>query len=189
MLAINQDVQERVYEEICANVRDIDSLDYDACSKLDYMERTIKETMRLFPLAQGVLRETEDNVQLTKCTLPKGTLLMLSIYKMHRSEEIWGPKANEFDPDRFSAESMVGRHPFAYLPFSAGPRNCIGAKYAMVSMKMMLCHTLMAFKLSTSIKMSDIILKFEVLSKMDNKCLVKLDRRQSLTCAHTLKFV
>lgn len=178
MLAINQDIQERVYEEICANVRDIDHLDYDALTKMDYMERTIKETMRLFPLVQGVLRETDDNVQLTECILPKGTLLFLGIFKMHRSEEIWGPTANEFDPDRFLPESMVGRHPFAYLPFSAGPRNCIGAKYAMVSMKMMLCHTLMAFKLSTSLKMSDIILKFEVLLKMDNKCLVKLDRRQ-----------
>lgn len=178
LLAIDQDVQERVYEEIRANVRDIDRLDYDALTKLDYMERTIKESLRLFPLIPIVLRETEDNVQLTNCIIPKGTLLLLPFFKMHRSQEIWGPTVDEFDPDRFLPESMVGRHPFAYLPFSAGPRNCIGGKYAMVSMKMMLCHTLMAFKLSTSIKMSDITLKFELLLKMENKCMVKLDRRQ-----------
>lgn len=178
MLAINQDVQERVYEEISANVSDVEALDYDTLTKLEYMDRTIKETMRMFPLAQILLRQTDEDVQLTECIIPKGTVLVLSVFKMHRNKEIWGPTADEFDPERFLPESSEGRHPYAYLPFSAGPRNCIGAKYAMIAMKMMLCHMLTAYKLSTSIQMSDIILKFELLLKLDTKCLVKLDRRQ-----------
>lgn len=179
VLAINQDVQERVYEEIRSNVTDNDHLDYDTLSKLDYMERAIKETMRMFPLAQGLMRETDADIQLTECIVPKGSLFLLSVFKMHRSKEIWGPTANEFDPERFLDKSMTDRHPYSYLPFSAGPRNCIGAKYAMISLKMMLCRMLSTYKLSTSIKMSDITLKFELILKIENKCLVKLERRRS----------
>lgn len=178
MLAINQDVQERVYEEICTNVHDIDHLDYDTLTKLEYMERTIKETMRMFPLTLALMREADQNIQLTECVIPEGTLIVLSIFRMHRSKKIWGPTANEFDPERFLPTEMLGRHPFAYLPFSGGPRNCIGAKYAMISLKIMLCHMLKAYKLSTAIKMSDITMKFELILKIKNKCLVKLDRRQ-----------
>lgn len=178
MLAIHQDVQDRVYEEICANVQDIECLDYDTVSKLDYMERTIKETMRLYPLSQVLVRETDADVQLNGCIVPKGTILLLSIFKMHRSKDIWGPTASEFDPERFLSESFAEQHPYAYLPFSAGPRNCVGAKYAMISMKMMLCHILTAYKLNTTIKVSDIVLKFELMLKIENQCLVQLERRK-----------
>lgn len=178
MLAIHQDVQDRVYDEIRTHVDDLDQLDYDTLTKLDYTERTIKETMRMFPLAQGILRETDDDIQLSKCVIPKGSVLLLGVFKMHRNPDIWGPTANVFDPDRFLPDLMAERHPYAFLPFSAGPRNCVGAKYAMLAMKMMLCHMLMAYRLSTSIRMSDITLKFEVMLKMKNHCLLKLERRQ-----------
>ena len=56
---------------------------------------------------------------------PKGTTLAIATVGLHRNPEVW-PAPLEFNPDRFLPENSQGRHPFAYVPFSAGPRNCIG---------------------------------------------------------------
>lgn len=177
LLAMHPNVQERLYEEIRTTVTDHDNIDYDALTKLVYMERVLKESIRLLPITQVMLRQTEVDLQLTECVVPKGTILLLSVHKMLRDIKIWGPTAREFDPDRFLPELAAQRHPFAYLPFSAGARNCIGSKLAMMSLKVILCHLLLRHKFTTSMQISDIVLKTEILLKMENKCMFSLERR------------
>lgn len=158
---------------------DRNNIDYGTLSKLEYMEQVLKESMRLLPLAQIQSREADADVQLIDCIVPKGTLLILCVFKMHRDVKIWGPTANEFDPDRFLPDAMTQRHAFASVPFSAGPRNCIGHKYALLSMKMMLCYFLLAYKITTRLQMSDIVFKSEFLLKLDNEYVFKLEKRQN----------
>lgn len=53
-------------------------------------------------------------------------MVMLDFHHLHRNEEIWGPSALKFDPENFTPQKINERHPYSYLPFSGGPRNCVG---------------------------------------------------------------
>ena len=109
------------------------------------MERCIKESLRLYPSVNIISRHLGEDVRITSgYLLPKGTHVVIYIYGVHRNPDIY-PDPQKFDPDRFLPENCQNRHPFAYIPFSAGPRNCIGQKFAVLEMKAALCAILNNF--------------------------------------------
>lgn len=90
------------------------------------MERCIKECLRLYPSVPLIGRRTSENFMTPSgYIIPAGVELLIHIYDLHHNPDIY-PDPEKFDPDRFLPENSVDRHPFAYLPFSGGPRNCIG---------------------------------------------------------------
>lgn len=60
------------------------------------------------------------------CVIPKGSIILLSFHNLHRDTSVWGIDAHKFNPEHFLPEKIATRHPYAYLPFSGGSRNCIG---------------------------------------------------------------
>ncbi|RLU15861.1 hypothetical protein DMN91_011617 [Ooceraea biroi] len=66
--------------------------------------------------------------------VPAGTEVYVDIIHLHKNPDFW-PNPEVFDPDRFLPEHVQNRHPFAYIPFSAGSRNCIGQRFAMMELK------------------------------------------------------
>jgi cytochrome P450 len=96
---------------------------------LRYTEMVLAESMRLFPPAWGIGRRALRDVVLGGFTIPAGTILALPPYVVHRDERFW-PDPERFDPERFTPEAKAARPRFAYFPFGAGARSCIGEPFA-----------------------------------------------------------
>ncbi|XP_059052592.1 cytochrome P450 4C1-like [Achroia grisella] len=175
LLGIHQHEQEIVYnelQEIFSNSERITTK--DDLYKMDYLERVIKESMRLYTVTPMIARETTSELKLSTCTLPSGVACIVPLYAMHRSKKLWGPDADLFNPDRFLPENSVDRHPCAYIPFSHGLRNCIGKKYGMLVAKCILGNVLRNYKVTA--KACD-RLKMEILLIPVSGHLIRLEKR------------
>ncbi|MFC7154490.1 cytochrome P450 [Halomarina halobia] len=102
--------------------------------RLDYTERVLKETMRVLPPVYTLFRQANADVRVGGYRVPKDALVMLPQWVVHRDPAYWDdPEA--FDPDRWLPERARLRHRYAYFPFGAGPRHCIGKQFSMVEAK------------------------------------------------------
>ncbi|VVC43354.1 Cytochrome P450, E-class, group I,Cytochrome P450,Cytochrome P450, conserved site [Cinara cedri] len=168
LLAIHQDIQDKVYEEIYNVLGDSErDVTPEELFQFKYLEMVLKETLRMFPPGVIFSRKTNANIKLTNCELPKGCNVFVSPYVTHRCPELY-PDPDSFNPENFSPENESGRHMFSFLAFSGGPRGCIGAKFAMISMKLMVITILRRYSLHTNCTMSEIKMKIDLLAKKAN---------------------
>jgi Cytochrome P450 len=100
-------------------------------ARLTYTTMVIKEAMRLYPPVYAIARRTAAADTIGGYHLPAGSLVLVSTWVVHGHPRHWDQPAS-FDPDRFAPENDNARHRYAYLPFAAGPRACIGAHFAML---------------------------------------------------------
>jgi cytochrome P450 len=128
LLAGDEAAQERLAAEASAVAGD-GPIAPEQVERLAFHEQVIKEAMRLYPPAVMVQRQAVKPVRVGWHDLEPGAEVMCLIYVMHRSRRLW-EKPAAFDPDRFSPERAAGRHRFAHMPFGAGPRICIGMRFA-----------------------------------------------------------
>lgn len=119
--------------------------DYKA---LEYIGWVLQESMRLYSPVPLLNRETSGPDELGGVPIPAGTAVIVSIWALHKDPALWGPDVDAFRPDRFAPEESRGRHPFAYLPFSLGPRNCIGQHLAISEAKVVLGEMLRRFTIT-----------------------------------------
>ena len=98
---------------------------------LGYCLRVFKEAMRLYPPIYFFGRQATRDTTLGGYAIPRGQVVLISAYALHHRASIW-PDPERFDPSRFEPAAEEGRHRQAYLPFSAGPRTCIGNLFALM---------------------------------------------------------
>jgi cytochrome P450 len=133
-----------------------DGITLKSLSKLDYLDRVMKESLRLAPTVHALAREATENLEISPGKqIPKGSIFVINIYGLHRRTELWGDDALVFNPDRFLLENFSGKEQF-FIPFSSGKRNCIGYRYALVSFKIMMVKLLRSFEFSTILKAHEI---------------------------------
>lgn len=125
-MATHPEEQERVYEEIQECFENSDRpCSLEDLPKLKYLECCMKESFRLHPSIATFRRYVSQEVQLDDYTVPVGASIVIQIYALHHNEDVF-PDPLSYKPERFQMEQCIGRNPFAFIPFSAGPRNCIG---------------------------------------------------------------
>lgn len=127
----------------------------DDLKEMKYLECAIKESHRIYPPVPFISRTCEEPFELAGVMLQKGTIVQISNYSLNRNSDVF-PKPEEFHPERFLPENSRGRNPFAYLPFSAGPRNCVGQKFAMSEEKTVIANILRRYQLK-SVQQRDVI--------------------------------
>lgn len=110
--------------------------------RLPLLDRVIKESMRLLPTVVYNSRTNITPIQLGPYTLPKGTIVIFSHYITHRMPDLY-PQPDRFLPHRWGG---IRPSPYAYLPFGAGPRMCIGASFAMQTIKIVLAMILQRYR-------------------------------------------
>ncbi|CAH1185633.1 unnamed protein product [Phyllotreta striolata] len=163
LLGMHPNIQERVIEEIHTTIGDKNSnIDENNVNKLEYLEMVIKDVLRLFPIASFIVRKAEKEICLYgDCWIPAGCSVIVSIYNIHRDAKHW-EKPNQFYPEHFLPDTVRSRHPYAFMPFSAGPRGCIGKPFAYMTMKIMLVTILQHFQIETDEKFSNLQLKTDI---------------------------
>ncbi|NWI60525.1 CP4B1 protein, partial [Calyptomena viridis] len=146
-LALHPQHQQRCREEIQGILGDRDAVEWEDLGKMTYTTMCIKESLRLFPPVPAVSRQLSKPITFSDGrSLPAGCLVGLNIFGIHRNQDIW-EDPEIYDPLRFSPENSAQRHSHAFMPFSAGPRNCIGQHFAMNELKVALALTLLRFEL------------------------------------------
>ena len=152
-LATNPEIQERVQEEVDEAETKHGGLTYAAIQDMPYLDRVIAETLRLYPPATRMERESTKDYTLpgTSVNVPAGTVVQISVYAIHRDPDHY-PDPLRFDPDRFLPEEKEKRHPCAYLPFGSGPRNCVAMRFALFEAKVALAALLRRMTLKPSPK-------------------------------------
>ncbi|XP_074206633.1 cytochrome P450 4F3 isoform X2 [Camelus bactrianus] len=147
-LAKHPEYQERCRQEVEELLKDREpkEIEWDDLTQLPFLTMCIKESLRLHPPAPTISRCcTQDIVLPDGRVIPKGVICLISIFGIHHNPSVW-PDPEVYDPFRFDPEHIKGRSPLAFIPFSAGPRNCIGQSFAMTEMKVVLALTLLRFR-------------------------------------------
>lgn len=130
LLSQNSDVERKVIDEI-ETVTAGEPVAAEHIARLTYTRQVFSEAMRLYPPAPVVTRTALQDFRLGEHDIPAGTVLYVPIYAVHRHTTLW-EEPDRFDPSRFEPEKVKARHRYAYMPFGAGPRVCIGNAFAMM---------------------------------------------------------
>lgn len=149
-LARHPEIQQRARAEVQALLagRDEEEILWEDLSKLPYLTQCIKESLRHTPPVPVVARRLSKDIILDGKLAPAGTHVDIMINSLHHNPEVWGQDHMTYDPDRFSDANLPNIDPYAFIPFSAGSRNCIGQNFAMNEIKVTVSRVINSFELT-----------------------------------------
>ncbi|XP_067296556.1 cytochrome P450 3A30-like [Pseudorasbora parva] len=146
-LATNPEAMEKLQEEIDETFPNKAPVDYEAVMNMDYLDAALNESLRLFPVAARLERVCKKTVDINGLIIPKDMVVMIPTYALHRDPDYWS-EPESFKPERFTKGNKETIDPYMYMPFGLGPRNCIGMRFAQVTMKLAIVEILQRFDVS-----------------------------------------
>ncbi len=191
-LALNQNHQSRCREEVdqlinpkimdnSSNTQNnLNNLNFTITDlgSLKYLERCVLESFRITPTVPIYMRKLDAPLNLSDgFELGAGTSVVVPLWMIHRDPDNF-PNSHIFDPDRFLPENMKKRHPYSFIPFSSGPRNCIGYKVALMDIKVIMAWILRTFEIYSNDSLEDVKLMFELTLRPERNYKIVLKRRQ-----------
>lgn len=180
IMGCHPDIQEKVIQELDEIFGDSDRpATFQDTLEMKYLERCLMETLRLYPPVPVIARNIKHDLKLVSgdYTIPAGTTVIMTTFKMHRQPHIY-PNPEVFNPDNFLPEKTASRHYYAFVPFSAGPRSCVGRKYAMLKLKIILSTIMRNYRIRSDIKESDFRLQADIILKRAEGFMIKLEPRK-----------
>ncbi len=118
----------------------------DDLPQLRYTLQVIQESMRLYPPIYLFSRSATEDDEIGGYHIPAGSTVSMSPYAMHRHPDYWDDP-EQFNPERFNPEASAQRHRFTYIPFAAGPRQCIGNSFALTELQLVLATVAQRYQL------------------------------------------
>jgi len=145
-------------------------------ARMKYLSACIKESLRIYGSVPSIARVTTEDMVVEGFTIPANTEVCLNFAMLHRDNKYF-PDPEKFDPDRFFGDEAVLLHPYAYAPFSAGPRNCVGQKFALMEEKVILSSILRRFNMKADKQMKDMDIIPELVIKPKDGYHIILEHR------------
>ncbi|XP_054081392.1 probable cytochrome P450 313a4 [Zeugodacus cucurbitae] len=181
LLAMHPECQERAFEEVSSLFPESGSFEmsYSDIQQLSYVSMLIDETMRVMATVPLVGRQLNADTKLSNgIVLPKGIQILIDIFNMQRREDIWGAEAHRFNPENFLPSNIEGKHPYSYIPFTKGMRNCIGSKYALLSLKIVVAKLVRNFRFTTDFEYSNLHFVENITIKLKEEPLIRIHKRE-----------
>ncbi|XP_028250858.1 cytochrome P450 4F3 [Parambassis ranga] len=152
-LARHTHYQEQCRQEVMDLMqgRDQHEIEWEDLSNLPFTTMCIRESLRLHSPVQAVTRRYTQDMELPgDLTIPEGAICLVSIYGTHHNPAVW-TNPHEFNPLRFDPTNQKNHASHAFIPFSSGPRNCIGQKFALAELRVVVALTLLRFRLTPGV--------------------------------------
>jgi cytochrome P450 len=177
-MACNPECQETVYEELHEIFGKSDRpCTFEDMAHFKYLDCCIKEALRLYPSAPLIERSLVEDIQIGEFLVPAGTNILILIYGVHHNPRIY-ENPNQYNPERFFPDQSDGRHPYAFIPFSAGPRNCIGQRFALMEEKVVLSSLLRRYRFGLSPQSKKPVPSYQAVLKPINGIHLVISKRQ-----------
>lgn len=170
---------------------------------MPYLDRVVKETLRLYPVVPTIMRRIIEDLEIGKKKLiwmfdltwldlsaepgliiPAGASTFLHISTLHRDPRYF-PDPDRFDTDRFLPDQRAQRPNFAYLPFSAGPRNCIGQKFALRNSKVVVATIMRKYRVQALHRRDQLKFNTMIVLRPQNGIWLAFERRSTTAAATT----
>uniref|UniRef100_A0A2M4A9G3 Putative cytochrome n=1 Tax=Anopheles triannulatus TaxID=58253 RepID=A0A2M4A9G3_9DIPT len=178
-LAKNPAIQQKVFDEVRNIVGDdrTQPVTMAMLNEMSYLDLVIKETLRLYPSVPMIGRKMYRTTEINGKIIPSGANVIIMPFFLGRNPKYY-ENPEKFDPDRFNVETSAEKlNPYQYIPFSAGPRNCIGQKFAVAELKSLVSKVLRHYEILPPTEQWDESFIAELILRPEHGTFVRLKQR------------